>query len=73
MVATPAPALVDHLQLLDADEVAKLLGLTTGVIYEMARRGEIGHVSPSIGSRSVRFTRQQVADFIKSREKSAVK
>jgi len=37
----------------------------------MSRRRTIGHVSTGIvGSRAVRFTRQQVADFIKSREKT---
>ena len=50
----------DPQRLLKADEVAKILGA-------------IGHVSTGIaGSRAVRFTRQQVADFIKSREKSAL-
>jgi len=63
----------DPLRLLKADEVAEMLGTTAGVVYEMARRGKIGHVSTGIvGSRGVRFTRQQVAEFIKSREKSAV-
>jgi excisionase family DNA binding protein len=62
----------DDLQLLDAEEVAVLLGTKKAVVYEAARRGLIGRVSPSIGSRSVRFTRQQVADFIKSREKPAL-
>ena len=42
---------------------------TTGVVYEMTRRGKIGHVGTGIvGGRGVRFTRQQVAAFIKSRE-----
>src|SRR5271167_4385266 len=60
----------DDLQLLDAGDVAKIVGLTKGVVYEMARRGKIGSVDVGcVGSRAVRFTRQQVADFIKSREK----
>src|SRR5258708_4464443 len=63
----------DPQRLLRAAEVAEMLGTTTGVVYEMARRGKIGHVSTGIvGSRGVRFTRQQVATFIKSREKSAL-
>ena len=63
----------DPQRLLRAAEVAEMLGTTTGVVYEMARRGKIGHVSTGIvGSRGVRFTRQQVAAFIKSREKSAL-
>ena len=63
----------DPQRLLRAAEVADMLGTTTGVVYEMARRGKIGHVSTGIvGSRGVRFTRQQVATFIKSREKSAL-
>ncbi len=63
----------DPQRLLRAGEVAELLGTTTGVVYEMARRGKIGHVSTGIvGSRGVRFTRQQLAAFIKSREKSAL-
>ena len=63
----------DPQRLLKAAEVAAMLGTTAGVVYEMARRGTIGHVSTGIvGSRGVRFTRQQVADFIRSREKSAV-
>ena len=60
-------------RLLRATEVAGMLGTTPGVVYEMARRGKIGHISTGIvGSRGVRFTRQQVAAFIKSREKSAL-
>ncbi len=63
----------DPQRLLRAAEVAEMLGTTTGVVYEMARRGKIGHVSTGIvGSRGVRFTRQQVAAFVKSREKSAL-
>jgi excisionase family DNA binding protein len=63
----------DPHRLLKADEVAEMLGTTPGVVYEMSRRGTIGHVSTGIvGNRAVRFTRQQVADFIKSREKAAV-
>ena len=63
----------DPQRLLKANEVAEMLGTTPGVVYEMSRRGTIGHVSTGIvGSRAVRFTRQQVADFIKSREKSAL-
>jgi excisionase family DNA binding protein len=63
----------DPQRLLRAAEVAEMLGTTTGVVYEMARRGKIGHISTGIvGSRGVRFTRQQVAAFIKSREKSAL-
>jgi excisionase family DNA binding protein len=63
----------DPPRLLRAAEVAEMLGTTPGVVYEMARRGKIGHVSTGIvGSRGVRFTRQQVAAFIKSREKSAL-
>jgi excisionase family DNA binding protein len=63
----------DPQHLLRAAEVAEMLGTTTGVVYEMARRGKIGHVSTGIvGGRGVRFTRQQVAAFIKSREKSAL-
>jgi excisionase family DNA binding protein len=63
----------DPRRLLRAVEVAEMLGTTPGVVYEMARRGKIGHVSTGIvGSRGVRFTRQQVAAFIKSREKSAL-
>ncbi len=64
------PVVADDLQLLVADDVAKMMGLTKGVVYEMARRGKIGSVDVGcVGSRAVRFTRQQVADFIKSREK----
>ncbi|MGC2763365.1 MAG: helix-turn-helix domain-containing protein [Candidatus Binatus sp.] len=67
------PVVADDLQLLDANDVAKMMGLTKGVVYEMARRGKIGSVDVGcVGSRAVRFTRQQVADFVKSREKSAV-
>ena len=67
------PTIDDPQRLLRAPEVAEMLGTTTGVVYEMARRGKIGHVSTGIvGSRGVRFTRQQVAGFIKSREKSAL-
>ena len=63
----------DPQRLLKAAEVAEMLGTTPGVVYEMARRGKIGHISTGIvGSRGVRFTRQQVAAFIKSREKSAL-
>ena len=63
----------DPQRLLKADEVAEILGTTPGVVYEMIRRGTIGHVRTGIvGSRAVRFTRQQVADFIKSREKLAL-
>jgi excisionase family DNA binding protein len=63
----------DAERLLRAAQVAEILGTTPGVVYEMARRGKIGHVSTGIvGSRGVRFTRQQVAAFIKSREKSAL-
>ena len=63
----------DPERLLRAAEVAEMLGTTPGVVYEMARRGKIGHISTGIvGSRGVRFTRQQVAAFIKSREKSAL-
>jgi excisionase family DNA binding protein len=63
----------DDLQLLNADDVAKIMGLTKGVVYEMARRGKIGSVDVGcVGNRAVRFTRQQVADFVKSREKSPV-
>jgi excisionase family DNA binding protein len=63
----------DSQRLLRAAEVAEMLGTTPGVVYEMARRGKIGHVSTGIvGSRGVRFTRQQVVAFIKSREKSAL-
>ena len=63
----------DPQRLLRAAEVAEMLGTTTAVVYEMARRGKIGHVSTGIvGSRGVRFTRQQVAAFIKSREKLAL-
>jgi excisionase family DNA binding protein len=63
----------DPQRLLRAAQVAEMLGTTAGVVYEMARRGKIGHVSTGIvGSRGVRFTRQQVAAFIKSREKSAL-
>src|ERR1700693_3760637 len=63
----------DPQRLLKAAEVAEMLGTTTGVVYEMARRGKIGHVSTGIvGSRGVRFTRQQVAAFVKSRERSAL-
>jgi excisionase family DNA binding protein len=75
---TSAPARVetptdDPQRLLKAGEVAEMLGTTASVVYEMARRGKIGHVSTGIvGSRGVRFTRQQVAAFIKSREKSAL-
>jgi excisionase family DNA binding protein len=72
--SVPAETRIDDPQrLLRAAEVAEMLGTTTGVVYEMARRGKIGHVSTGIvGSRGVRFTRQQVAAFIKSREKSAL-
>jgi excisionase family DNA binding protein len=63
----------DPRRLLRAVEVAEMLGTTPGVVYEMARRGKIGHVSTGIvGSRGVRFTRQQVAAFIRSRERSAL-
>jgi predicted DNA-binding transcriptional regulator AlpA len=63
----------DPQRLLKANEVAEMLGTAPGVVYEMSRRGTIGHVSSGIaGSRAVRFTRQQVADFIKSREKAAL-
>jgi excisionase family DNA binding protein len=63
----------DPQRLLKADEVAEMLRTTPGVVYEMSRRGKIGHVSTGIaGSRGVRFTRQQVAAFIRSREKSAL-
>src|ERR1700733_6354778 len=42
----------DPQRLLRAAEVAEMLGTTTGVVYEMARRGKIGHVSTGvIGSR----------------------
>jgi excisionase family DNA binding protein len=59
----------DPQRLLRAAEVAEMLGTTTGVVYEMTRRGKIGHVGTGIvGGRGVRFTRQQVAAFIKSRE-----
>jgi len=68
----PMPLLADadDLRLLNAEEVAALLGTVKAEVYEMARRGLIGHVSTGIGSRGVRFTRRQVADFIKSREKN---
>jgi excisionase family DNA binding protein len=63
----------DPQPLLRAAQVAEMLGTTPGVVYEMARRGKIGQISTGIvGSRGVRFTRQQVAGFIKSREKSAL-
>jgi excisionase family DNA binding protein len=71
---TSRPVLVettidDPQRLVRAVEVAEMLGTTTGVVYEMARRGKIGHISTGIvGSRGVRFTRQRVAAFIKSRE-----
>ena len=38
----------DPQRLLRAAEVAEMLGTTTGVVYEMARRGQIGHVSTGI-------------------------
>jgi excisionase family DNA binding protein len=76
LTSTPArteTTIDDPQQLLRAAEVAGMLGTTTGVVYEMARRGKIGHVSTGIiGSRGVRFTRQQVAAFIRSRERSAL-
>jgi excisionase family DNA binding protein len=69
----PETTIDDPQRLLKADEVAEMLGTTPGVVYEMSRRGTIGHISTGIaGSRAVRFTRQQVADFIKSREKAAL-
>jgi len=76
LTSAPVPAettIDDPQRLLKANEVAEMLGTTPGVVYEMSRRGTIGHVSTGIvGSRAVRFTRQQVADFIKSREKLAL-
>lgn len=60
----------DDLRLLDASEVAELLGTSKAVVYEMARRKKIGSVCASIGSRGVRFTRAHVEAFISSRSRS---
>jgi len=73
-VYRPKDATDDPHRLLKAAEVARLVATTPGVVYEMARRGTIGCVKTGItGSRGIRFTRQQVADFVASRQKTAVK
>jgi hypothetical protein len=61
-------------QLLAAPDVAALLAIPVAAVYEAARRGEIGSVRASAKSRSgrsVRFTRQHVADFISARSVAA--
>jgi|SRR5208282_4511396 len=55
------------LQLLDAGEVSKLCRLPVARVYEMQRRGQIGSVRDG---RTVRFTRGQVAAFVKARARA---
>ena len=55
------------LQLLDAGEVSKLCRLPAARVYELARRKQIGSVRDG---RTVRFTRGQVAAFVKARARA---
>ncbi len=75
LVAEPATiAPPADVGLLDAADVAALLKIPKAAVYEAARRGQIGSVRASVGSRSgraVRFTRAQVEAFISSRSHSA--
>jgi len=70
-IAPPASTAV---ALLDADEVAAILKIPKSGVYEAARRGTLGSVRVSAGSRggrSVRFTRAHVDQFIKARSRPA--
>jgi excisionase family DNA binding protein len=51
--------------LLTADDVAQMLGLTTKNVHQLVRTGELGHVQ--ITPRKRRFTREQVDQFIQNR------
>lgn len=47
---------------LTAKQVAELLGVDVGIVYKLAKRGEIGHFR--VGD-TVRFPRQDVEAFIR--------
>lgn len=49
--------------LMDAQEAGAALGYTARTMLELARRGDIGHVR--LGRR-VRFTRQDIEDYIEA-------
>ena len=56
----------DDLQLLDAHDVSGLLKIPVARVYEMQRRGEIGSVG---AGRTVRFSRADVAAYLKAHER----
>lgn len=49
-------------RLLTAEEVAKYLGFSVRTIYDKVQREEIPHVR--IGSRTVRFRREQIDEWL---------
>jgi excisionase family DNA binding protein len=53
-------------RLLGADEVASLLGVPTGFVYSLARRGELPNVR--IGERYVRFRAHALERWIADQE-----
>jgi excisionase family DNA binding protein len=58
-------------RLLGADEVASLLGVPTGFVYSLARRGELPTVR--IGERYVRFRAPALERWIAEKESTRPK
>jgi excisionase family DNA binding protein len=57
------------LELLDAEDVAQILGMTQDWVYAQARAGGIPHVR--LG-RYVRFRREAIDEWIRGRERANI-
>jgi excisionase family DNA binding protein len=58
-------------RLLEADEVAELLGVPRTFVYALARRGELPTVR--VGERYVRFRAEALAEWIAEQESTGIR
>src|SRR5271170_6082796 len=68
LLDAPAEDEADPCELLRAADVARLLSVPKSAVYEACRRGQLNCVRVAAGTnglgRTVRFSRQQVVDFV---------
>lgn len=57
--------------MLEADEVAELLGVPRTFVYALARRGELPTVR--VGERYVRFRAEALAEWIAEQESTGIR
>jgi excisionase family DNA binding protein len=59
---------IDNIPLVDANTVAKALGIEPSTVYVMRRRGEIQGVK--VGKKTLRFSLPEILENLKSRSAS---